>query len=113
MAAVEKADLPVFFPIEYRYVAGDDLWLSPFSGGARASIAVHQYAKQDPRPLFRLAEPILLRWGGRPHWGKIFDPELAKVHELYPNWERWQTVRRRLDPGGKFLNPFLAKVFGV
>lgn len=111
VAAVRRADLPVFFPIEFRYVAGDDLWLSPFEGGARASIALHQYWKQDPLPLFRVAEPILLRWGGRPHWGKIFDPELAKPRELYPNWEKWQSVRRRLDPGGKFLNPFLRKIF--
>jgi FAD-linked oxidoreductase len=112
VAAVEKADLPVFFPIEFRYVAGDDLWLSPFQGGPRASIAVHQYWKQDPRPLFRLTEPILLRYGGRPHWGKRFTPELVDFPALYPDWERWQDVRRRLDPRGKFLNPFLRRVFG-
>jgi FAD-linked oxidoreductase len=111
VAAVRKADLPVFFPIEFRYVAGDDIWLSPFQGGARASIAMHQYWKQDPRPLFRLAEPILLRRGGRPHWGKMFDSELARPRELYPDWEKFQAVRRRLDPGGKFLNPFLRKLF--
>lgn len=110
LAAVEKADLPVFFPIEYRYVAGDDIWISPFEGGPRASIAVHQYWKQDPWPLFRLAEPILLRHGGRPHWGKMFSPELARVRELYPSWDRWNAVRRRLDPGGKFLNPFLRRI---
>lgn len=108
--AVEKADLPVFFPIEYRYVAGDDLWISPFEGGPRASIALHQYWKQDPQPLFRLAEPILLRYGGRPHWGKMWNPELARVRDLYPNWQRWNDVRRRLDPGGKFLNPFLRRI---
>lgn len=107
---VEKAKLPVFFPIEYRYVAGDDIWISPFEGGARASIAVHQYWKQDPQPLFRRVEPILLRHGGRPHWGKMFDPGLARVPDLYPNWQRWNAVRRRLDPGGKFLNPFLRKI---
>lgn len=109
-AAIRTSGMQVFFPIEYRYVAGDDIWLSPFQSGPRASIAVHQYFKQDPWPLFRLVEPIFWRYGGRPHWGKLHTLQAPQLRELYPRWEDFQQLRRELDPVGKFLNPYLQVV---
>jgi L-gulonolactone oxidase len=35
----------------------------------------------------------------------------ADLRELYPMWEKFQEVRRRLDPKGRFMNPYLAKIF--
>jgi len=103
----------VFFPVEYRYVAGDDFMLSPFGDGPRASIAVHQYHKQDHRPLFELAEPILRRYGGRPHWGKLHSLDSAALHQLYPELGDFLKLRQQLDPDGKFLNDHLRTVFGL
>ncbi len=102
-----------FFPIEFRFVAGDPCWISPFQGGARASIAVHQYHKQDFRPLFAAAEPILRRHGGRPHWGKMHTLEHADLLKLYPKLENFLRVRHELDPQGKFLNAHLRSLFGL
>ncbi len=110
-ATIRTSGMQVFFPIEYRYVAGDDIWLSPFQGGQRASIAVHQYFKQDPEPLFRLVEPIFWRYGGRPHWGKLHTLQASRLRELYPHWQDFQHLRNELDPHGKFLNPYLQRVF--
>jgi hypothetical protein len=70
-AAIARLAGPLAFPIEYRYVAGDDGWLSPFEGGARASISVHQFHAISPEPLFAAVEPILRAHQGRPHWGKL------------------------------------------
>lgn len=103
----------VFFPVEYRYVAGDDYLLSPFGDGPRASIAVHQYHKQDHRPLFERAEPILRRHGGRPHWGKLHSVDAAGLRELYPQLGEFLRLRAELDPQGKFLNPYLRGLFGL
>jgi FAD-linked oxidoreductase len=103
----------VFFPVEYRYVAGDDYLLSPFGDGPRASIAVHQYYKQDHRPLFERIEPILRRHGGRPHWGKLHTVDAAGLRELYPQLGTFLRLRAELDPRGKFLNPYLRALFGV
>lgn len=102
-----------FFPVEYRYVAGDDFLLSPFGDGARASIAIHQYHKQDYRALFARVEPILRRHGGRPHWGKLHTVDAAGLHALYPQLGEFLRLRAELDPQGKFLNPYLRGLFGL
>ena len=112
-SAVTKTGLNVFFPIEFRFVAGDDYWLSPFQGAARASIAVHQYYKQDYKPVFALAEPILRRHGGRPHWGKLHTADNEALRQLYPDFERFLRLRAELDPQGKLLNPYLRQIFGL
>ena len=33
--------IDVTFPLEVRYVAGEDAWLSMFEGGPRVSISIH------------------------------------------------------------------------
>jgi FAD-linked oxidoreductase len=109
--ALCASDARPFFPVEYRYVAGDDLMLSPFTGGARASIAVHQYAKQDPGPTFRAAEPIYAAHGGRPHWAKNHSLKASDFAKLYPEWEAFHAIRHRLDPQGKFMNAHLRTLF--
>jgi FAD-linked oxidoreductase len=111
IAAVRKADINVLFPFEYRYVAADDCWLSPFYQRASASISVHQYWKVDHRPLFDLLEPIFLRYDGRPHWGKLHTLKAEALAERYPRWDDFQAVRRRLDPKGRMLSPYLRGLF--
>lgn len=111
IAAVKTADHGVLFPFEFRYVAAEDGWLSPFHGGARAAISIHQYWKRDPQALFATVEPILRRYGGRPHWGKIHNLGGAELAALYPRWEDFQRLRRELDPTGRLLNPHLRGIF--
>lgn len=109
--AMVRADIACAFPLEFRYVAGDDGWLSPFHGGPRASISVHQFHRVDPRPLFAVVEPILQRRGGRPHWGKMHTMKARELAPLYPAWDEFHALRRRLDPGGKFLSRALTPWF--
>lgn len=103
----------VYFPIEFRFVAADDIWLSPFHGRASATIAVHRLAGEDFRPYFAAMQAIFRNHGGRPHWGKLHFLEAADLAPLYPAWEAFQAVRRRLDPGGLFLNDYLRRLFGA
>jgi len=111
--AQRASGLQVFFPLEVRLVKADDLWLSPFQGRDSLSISVHQYAKQAHQPLFQLAEPILRKHGGRPHWGKLHSLTATELAPLYPNWQDFLAVRREQDPEGKFLNPYMQKLLGV
>jgi FAD/FMN-containing dehydrogenase len=110
---VRASTLNTLFPVEYRYVAADDAWLSPFYDRDSASISVHQYHSVDPWPLFSVVEPIFRRHGGRPHWGKLHTLTAKELAPLYPRWDDFQRVRRRLDPKGRFLNEHLHKVLGV
>ena len=110
---VQVTQPQVFFPIECRMTAADTAWLSPFQGGARISVAVHVHAKQAFAWFFDQLEPIFLRHGGRPHWGKLHSLGAAQLHALYPDFERFLQLRRELDPGGRLLNPHLAGLFGL
>ncbi len=112
---ISAAKFGVFIPLEFRFIAADDYWLSPFQsacGEARCSISIHQYYKQDYRPLFAATEPILRRYGGRPHWGKLHTVDATELQTLYPDLGRFLHLRDELDPSGKFLNPYLRQLFG-
>lgn len=112
IAWIRKRRLPVTFPFEFRWVAGDDIWMSPFNRGPGASISMHQYAPMAWRELFADGERIFRAAGGRPHWAKRHTLTRDDVDALYPMAERFRAVRREVDPAGKFLNPHLAELFG-
>ncbi len=101
------------FPIEFRYVKADDIWLSPFYKRDAVTISVHQYNRQPFEPLFNVAEAIFRRYGGRPHWGKLHSLKFAELERLYPRWNDYLALRRRLDPDDKLPNSYLRQVFGV
>lgn len=108
---VEKNFPEVFFPFEFRFVKSDDIWMSPFYDRETCSIAVHRYFEEDYQPLFKAIEPIFKKYHGRPHWGKLNTLNTTELAALYPHWNDFQNVRREMDPEGKFLNPYLKKIF--
>jgi FAD-linked oxidoreductase len=113
VATIEKERPDVFFPIEARRIAPDDAWLSPFQGGARGSVAVHAYYRDDFSFLYQLVEPIFRRYDGRPHWGKLHTLRGQQLEAIYPRWKDFLAVRQELDPEGRMLNPYLKGLFGL
>lgn len=111
VATLKKHKAPVFFPLEYRYVKGDDIWLSPFYQQDCASISVHQYHKQDCHEIFKIVEPIFWKYGGRPHWGKMHTLNASALKKLYPRWYDFLALRKELDPQQKWMNPYLESLF--
>ncbi len=99
------------FPLEFRTVAADDIWMSPFYRRKSATIAIHQYHKVDSAKLFDACEAIFRTVEGRPHWGKRHTRTGTELAHLYPQYEAFRVVRRRLDPQDKFLNGYLRKLF--
>ena len=43
---------------------------------------------------------------GRPHWGKRHFQKAATLAPRYPEWDRFQAARARLDPSGVFQNEY-------
>jgi len=101
----------VTWPLEYRTQAADDLFISAAHGRATVAISIHQAAELPYQPFFDDAEVIFRRHMGRPHWAKLHNLGCRQLAELYPEWDRFQAVRRRLDPRGTFLNPHLRRLF--
>lgn len=110
--ALESQHHEVFFPIEVRFVKGDDIWLSPFYQRDSCSIAVHRYFEEDFTPYFKTIEPIFRKYNGRPHWGKLNTLTREDFRQLYPRWDDFVAVRNTMDPHGRFLNPYLRSLFG-
>ncbi len=110
LAVAERSDLAVPFPIEVRFVAADDALLSPAGGRETGYIAVHMYKGMEWAPYFRAVEEVMNGFGGRPHWGKRHFQTAATLAPRYPEWERFQDVRRRLDPDGVFANAYVQRV---
>ncbi|MEP5569709.1 MAG: D-arabinono-1,4-lactone oxidase [Halioglobus sp.] len=110
VSALESNHHEVFFPIEVRYVKGDDIWLSPFYQQDSMSIAVHRFFEEDYKPYFKTLEPIFRKYGGRPHWGKLNSLTSSDFKNLYPHWNDFAQVRAEMDPKGRFLNPYLREL---
>ncbi|MFI5010646.1 MAG: D-arabinono-1,4-lactone oxidase, partial [Solirubrobacterales bacterium] len=112
MALVESEGFAVPFPIEVRTVAADDAMLSTAAGRDSGFVAVHMFEGMAWEPYFRAVEAVMGELGGRPHWGKRHFQTAATLRERYPEWDRFQAVRRRLDPQGRFANAWTERVLG-
>ncbi|MDB5970786.1 MAG: FAD-linked oxidoreductase [Hydrocarboniphaga sp.] len=109
---VERRRVLVHFPVEYRFVAADDIWLSPFYRRDSVAISVHQYVGMAHQEYFAAAEAIFRNHGGRPHWGKMHSLAARELSAMYPRWDDFQRVRKQLDPHGLFSNTLLQRWFG-
>lgn len=112
--AFDKHGYDINFPVEVRFVAGDeDSFLSPAYGRETAYIALHSYQGMAWQDFFQTAQDIAIGYGGRPHWGKRHSLDAASLAKLYPEWDRFMDVRAKLDPTGLFVNDHLRRVFEI
>jgi FAD-linked oxidoreductase len=102
----------VSFPIEVRFVAGDDIPLSMAFGRECCFVAVLMKKGVAYVDFFGAVEQIMNRFEGRPHWGKVHFQTAATLEPRYPEWDRFRSVRARLDPEGRFANAYLDRVLG-
>lgn len=109
---IEQRGLAVPFPIEVRTVAADDALLSTAADRDSGYVAVHMFEGMEWQPYFRAVEAIMDQLGGRPHWGKRHFQTAATLRARYPAWDRFQAVRARLDPDGRFANAWTERVLG-
>jgi FAD-linked oxidoreductase len=104
---VNKHHPDILFPIENRFVKGDEIHLSPAYQRDSAYLAVHVYNKKDYRPYFKAVESIFKAHNGRPHWGKLHTLGAEELHRRYPQLKTFQTFREQHDPQQLFLSPYL------
>jgi FAD-linked oxidoreductase len=109
---VDEIGMQISFPVEVRVVAPDDIPLSTAYGRETGYIAVHVYRGTPYDAYFSGVERIMDSYGGRPHWGKLHFQRSETLAPRYPRWDDFQNVRARLDPEGRFANPYLDRVLG-
>lgn len=100
------------FPVEVRAIAADDGWLSPFFERDSVAISICGHEHNDYRGFLAAVARTLDPFEARPHFGKIFYQDRDRLAEVLPRHADFCRLRRRLDPGGMFLNDQLAPLFG-
>jgi len=98
------------WPVEYRTLAADDVWLSTAYERPTVTISVHQDVNENDEPYFRACEEIFNAFSGRPHWGKVHYLDGAALASRHPRWREWWQARDAIDPSGTFLNEYLRTV---
>jgi L-gulonolactone oxidase len=113
----EREGFEAHLPIEIRFTAGDDIWLSPTFEGPRCWIGVVSYIPWGReiawKPFFDAFEARMLGLDGRPHWAKYFTAGPEKLRALYPCWDRFQRLRAGLDPEYRLRNAYTDRVLGT
>lgn len=107
---IDRSGVVTPFPVEVRFAAADDVWMSTAHHREVCYIAVHQYHRMDHTELFRLAESIFLASGGRPHWGKMHTRTAADLSTMVERFDDFVSVRDRLDPDRLFGNEYTERV---
>ncbi len=102
----------ISFPIEVRFTAADDIWMSTGHDRDNCYIAVHQYVRSDYESYFSAAQDIFIAHEGRPHWGKIHTLGASYFAERYSRFNDFVSVRDQLDPARTFSNAYLDRVLG-
>lgn len=110
---IAREKINVHFPIEFRWVKGDDIYLSPAYGYDTVFISCHMYLGMPYETYFRGAEEIFIGYEGRPHWGKMHTQKASYLKRKYPKWEDFLKVRQEMDSEGMFLNTHLKEIFGI
>lgn len=109
---VDRSDLRLPFPVEVRFTAADDVWMSTAQGRDTCYIAVHQYHRMDHGAYFDAFEAMASEVGGRPHWGKMHGRSAEDLRPAYPRFDAFVAVRDRVDPERLMANPYLDRVLG-
>lgn len=102
----------IAFPIEVRFTAADDIWMSTGHERDNCYVAVHQYHRLDPTAYFAAAQDIFTAHEGRPHWGKMNTVDADYLRGRYTRFDDFVAVRDEVDPHRVFTNPYLDRVLG-
>lgn len=109
---IDQAGLYVNYPVELRFVRGDQGWLSPAFGRDTVQLGAYTSLARDRRAFFdgfwREMRPL----GARPHWGKELDHGAREIRSLYPMADRFVAARDEIDPSRVYANQFLDRVLG-
>ncbi|MDD9207570.1 D-arabinono-1,4-lactone oxidase [Georgenia sp. 10Sc9-8] len=95
---------------EVRSVAADTAWLSPMH--RQDCVGVHFTLVRDVArvtAVLPVIDAAFAPLGGRPHWGKVFRTDPARLRSLYPRRSDALELARSYDPAEKFINDFLRR----
>lgn len=113
-AEIDKGDF--YLPIVWlKKVAPETAWLSAADEQCVQCGIYHNLFEGTPshvKDMVMRIERLMLKHGGRPHLGKLIYLDPADLRRMYPNWDKFNTLRQQMDPNGMFWSKALAASFG-
>jgi len=100
-------------PISFRFVKASNAYMSMMNGRDTMMIELIQLSRCDGGYELNAAyEQALSKLGGRPHWGQVntLTGGHGLLERMYPRYQDWLDVHRRLNSGGVFDSPFTDRV---
>lgn len=107
-----RKQFDVHFPIECRTTAAEMGYLSPTQGEESAFISFHMYKGMDESKYFTWVREMMVKYNGRPHWGKMNAYNNANIEQYYPNALQFNEQRKQLDPHNVFFTSYFKHIFG-
>lgn len=112
-AMFKSQQFNVHFPVECRTTAGEVGYLSPTQGQESAFLAFHMYKGMDERAYFKWVHDMMVKYNGRPHWGKMNTYDASNIDHFYPNTQKFNEIRQQQDPSNIFLTTYFKRIFTV
>ncbi|WP_018600007.1 FAD-binding protein [Mycobacterium sp. 155] len=99
------------FPVQPRWVKGDDAYLSPAYRADSVGISIAGSPRTDFDGHLSEVTAALDDMNPRMHWGKLHHLDAQLIRDRYPELPAFNDARRRLDPLGLFLNDYTRELF--
>jgi FAD/FMN-containing dehydrogenase len=97
---------------EIRFTKADDFALSPCYQRDTLWLGVYNADNFGWNELLADFEVMAQRYNGKPHWGKEFKSVNKEFFQrAYPLLANFNLLRQNFDPGNKFANDFILKIF--
>ena len=119
MTAFQSTDLSLPSMVWLKKVMGETAYLGGGRDPRKMYVqcgAYHDVAgNQSPHiinDMITKIERLMLRFEGRPHFAKLVYMSPENLSKVYPELKRFQSARRRFDPGNIFYTQRLARLFG-
>ncbi|KAJ3107623.1 hypothetical protein HDU97_003617 [Phlyctochytrium planicorne] len=110
---IEKAGIKAHAPIEIRFVAADNIPLSPAYKRDTCFIGIIMYRPfgvDIPHDLFWTGYEIIMRsLRGRPHWAKAHPLKPSELGRVYPLFHQFKKLREAMDPESLFVNDYIQR----
>lgn len=110
-ATINKSAHRINFLQEIRFTKADNFALSPCYGRNTMWLGAYNADNFGWNELLADFEMLAKKYNGRPHWGKEFNIDKAYIAALYPQYNSFCSLRNEMDPDGKFVNDYIARIF--
>ena len=114
IATIKEKNIYVDTPIEVRFVQKDSYWLSPTGDTNSCWIGTKIHFPYGKKPeyleYFTTIDEILLKYNGRPHWGKQFRITQEDFKKAYPKWDDFWNFADKEDPNKILQNDFVKRL---